>query len=231
MRRRVVRDIGTFIGVIVILGVVVFINGQMQRGTLKDQMEKVRRTAEAKQRGSGVEILSWETLRKTTGTRKTGPSFDQRLIDKRGDAISLIGFMVPLYDFRDIKEFILLPVPIECYFCQAPPMRDVMLVQMAAGKTTDLVKEPVMVSGELTLNEGAGTKFFYVVKDAKRGAAEKGGKLTKKKITQEHVDHAIGAKQSEDSLQEPLIQGQEPPKAAPESTPPPAPPAAEPPPK
>ncbi|MCX5759524.1 MAG: DUF3299 domain-containing protein, partial [Candidatus Hydrogenedentes bacterium] len=189
MRRRVVRDIGTFIGVIVILGVVVFINGQMQRGTLKDQMEKVRRAAETKQRGSGVDLLSWDTLRKTTGTRRTGPSFDKALVDKRGGSVSLIGFMVPLYDFRDIKEFILLPVPIECYFCQAPPMRDVMLVQMAAGKATDLAKEPVIISGELTLNEGPGTKFFYVIKDATRGAAEKCGKLTKKKITSEHTQH------------------------------------------
>jgi len=213
VRRRVVRDIGTFLGVIVILGVVVFVNGQMQRGTLKDRMEKVRQAAEAKQRGSGVELLSWDILRKTTGSRKTGPTFDKRLMEKRDEKVSIIGFMVPLYDFRNIKEFILLPVPIECYFCQAPPMRDVMLVQMAENTSVDLVKEPIIVSGDLTLNEGPGTKFFYVIKDATRGAAEKGGKLTRKKITTEHVQHAIGAKQSEEAQQEPLLEGQEPPKA------------------
>lgn len=229
MRKRVVRDIGTFFGVVVILAAVVFVNTEMRRGSLKDQMEKVRRTAEARQRGSGADLLSWDVLRATTGTRRTGPAFDKRLEEKRGETVSLIGFMVPLYDFRDIKEFILLPVPIECYFCQAPPMRDVMLVQMAEGQATELMKEPVLVSGELTLNEGEGTKFFYVIKGATRGAAEKGGKLTKKKITQEHVMHAIGAKQNEEAQQEPLMQGQEPPKPAPDAAPAPAPPAAEPP--
>jgi hypothetical protein len=51
-------------------------------------------------------------------------------------------------------------------------MRDVVLVQMEKDKTVDIVTEPVVVSGTLALNEGPGTKFFYVVKDANRGVTE-----------------------------------------------------------
>ena len=223
MRRRVVRDLGTLLGVVVVLVVVWLINDYMRRGTMTDQYEKVRRTAEADQKSQGTDLLSWDLLRKTKGTVHSGPTFVSELLGLKDKAVDLVGFMVPLYEFRGVTEFLLLPLPIECYFCQAPPMRDVMLVQMAANTTTDIVKEPVMISGALTLNEGAGTKFFYVIKDAARNAGERGGKLHKKAFTQEHVVHATGAKQAEEAAKEPLLPGHEPPKTP--AAPAPAPPA------
>jgi hypothetical protein len=120
---------------------------------------------------------------------KAGPKFDPGLIEIRDAEINIIGFMVPLQEFRQVNEFLLLPLPIQCYFCEAPPMRDVMLVQMAEGERTDIVNEPVIVNGLLTLNEGPGTKFFYVLKEASREAAEKGGKLTRKSIRPEAIQH------------------------------------------
>ena len=176
MRRRVVRDLGTIVGIVVILAAVVFINGYMRRGTLATEMEKVRRKAESEQITIGTELLSWSLLRETKGTTRSGPALASDLLAKKDTSVNLIGFMVPQYEFRQMTEFILLPLPIECYFCQAPPMREVVLVQMAKDAKVDLVKEPVLISGELTLNEGKGTKFFYVLKNATRGAAEKGGR-------------------------------------------------------
>jgi hypothetical protein len=207
------------VGVVAILVAVALVNGYMRRGTLKDEMEKVRKTLEGKRQSEGFELLSWDLLRNTKGTRRSGPTFDKALAAKRGTEVNLIGFMVPMYNFRGMTEFLVLPVPIECYFCEAPPMRDVMLVQMAEGDKVDLVKEPVLVSGTLTLNEGPGTKFFYVIKNAKRGAAEKGGKFTRKSVRPESIGHASQMKESEEGKKDDLSEGYEPPKGkAPEKS-------------
>lgn len=200
MRKRAVRDIGTMFGVVVILGGVVFFNGYMRRGTLATYYEDLRVKTEKQQSGQGVTLLEWNLLRKTKGSKRTGPKFDAGLAEIRDTTVNLIGFMVPLYSFRQVNEFLLLPLPVQCYFCEAPPMRDVMLVQMAEGETTDIVNEPVIVSGTLTLNEGPGTKFFYVLKNSSREAAEKGGKLTRKNIRPETIQHMQGQQEGEPQL-------------------------------
>jgi len=207
VRRRVVREFGTIVGVVVILAAIVLANGYIRRGSLKDQMEKLRKVTEKKRENEGVDLLSWRVLRETTGTRRSGPKFDERLIEKRDTTVNLIGFMVPMYSFRAMTEFLLLPVPIECYFCEAPPMRDVMLVQMAEGDQVNLVREPVLISGHLTLNEGPGTKFFYVIKDAKRGPAQKGGKFTRKSVPQEAIGHALQMKELEEGKKNGGLEG------------------------
>ena len=226
MRKRVVRDLGTIFGIVVILAAVVLINGYMRRGTLADQMDKIRRKAELDQQNLGAQLLPWELLRRTKGTKWSGPTFDPELKAVKDTRVNLVGFMVPEYEFRQMREFILLPLPIECYFCQAPLMREVVLVQMEKDAKVDLVKEPILINGDLTLNEGEGTKFFYVVKNATRGPAEKGGKLTRKQVGGEHMMHGAAAKQAEEAAKEPLMSGQEPPKSTPDSqTPPQAAPA------
>lgn len=212
MRRRAVRELGTIVGVVTILAAIALANGYMRRGTLKDQMEKVRKAAEGKRQSQGLELLSWDLLRETTGSRRSGPSFDTALAAKRDTVVNLIGFMVPMYNFRGMTEFLVLPVPIECYFCEEPPMRDIMLVQMAEGDQVDLVKEPVLISGTLTLNEGAGTKFFYVIKDAKRGPAEEGGKFTRQPVRQEAIGHATQMQEAEADKKDELLEGYEPPQ-------------------
>jgi len=201
VRKRAVRELGTVLGVAVILGGVVFFNGYMQRGTLADFYGELRAKYESDHETQGITVLHWDLLRETKGTKRTGPKFAEQLLEMRDTTINLIGFMVPLYNFRGTDEFILLRLPIECYFCESPPMRDVMLVQMAEGKTTDIVREPVIVSGTLTLNEGPGTKFFYVLKDSSREPAEEGGKLTRKDVRPETIEHMKRVQQGEPELQ------------------------------
>lgn len=173
----------------------------MQRGTLADYYQDLRAKYENQHESRGVPLLYWDLLRETKGTKRTGPDFSEDLLGMRDGTVNLIGFMVPLYSFRATTEFLLLRLPVECYFCESPPMRDVMLVQMAEGKTTDIVKEPVIVSGTLTLNEGPGTKFFYVLKDASREPAEEGGKLTRKNVQPETIEHMKRVQQGEPNLQ------------------------------
>lgn len=219
MRRRAVRDMGTILGVILILVVVAFANSQLRRGSLKERMEKVRQEAEKKQSSSGIELLSWDYMRKTKGTLKTGASFDQRLIEKDGQPVSLIGFMVPEYEFRQMTQFMVLPVPIQCYFCESPPTRDVMYVKMAEGEKANLVNEPVIINGVLTLHKGPGQKYFYTISDAQMGAAERGGKLTTRSPRPEAIQHATEMQKKEQGKEEKLLPGEEPPVApAPSAT-------------
>ncbi len=211
MRRRVVRDLGTILGIVVILVAVVLVNGYARRGTMAEQFDRMRAKVETEQAAKGSDLLSWELLRKTKGTKWTEPSYDKDLLAKKDTDVNLIGFMVPQYEFRQVTEFLLLPLPIECYFCQAPPMREVVLVEMKKDDKVDFVKEPVLISGNLTLNEGKGAKFFYVIKEASRGTA--GQKTHRNNFTNEHIMHGLGAKQAEEAAKQPLLPGQEPPKA------------------
>lgn len=216
MRRRTTRELGTIIGVVAILAAVIFLNGYMRRGSLSGEYEKARLAAEQDQKQIGEQLLSWNLLRKTKGTTWTGPNFGSELREYGGKPVSLVGFMVPAYEFRAMKEFMLLPLPIQCYFCESPPMRDVVLVQMQEGSTVDLVNEPVLVSGTLKLNEGKDSKYFYAIQDATRGVAEKGGKLTPKSVKQETIQHGtqMRDKDIEKAEEKTLLPAQEPPAPA-----------------
>ncbi len=167
-----------------------FLNSHMRRTGLKDKMIEWRMSAEAKHTGMGIPLLEWDLLLKTKGGRRTGPTFDSKLASRKGERVGIIGFMAPIYQYRGMTEFLLLPMPIECYFCEAPPMREVILVQVMEGASFDLYREPVYVNGELELYEGPGTKFFYALKDADLGAGDLGTELTPKSVPMEHRRHA-----------------------------------------
>jgi hypothetical protein len=80
----------------------------------------------------------------------------------------------------------LLPVPIECYFCESPPMRDVVYVRMKEGTTADLVNEPILINGVLRLHDAPKSDYFYVIEDAAWGKADESQRLTPKYVPQEH---------------------------------------------
>lgn len=210
MSRRVVRDLGTLLGVIVILAGYVVMKDFFVRGGLTEEMNKQRVKEETKQSEKGFPITDWELLRKTKGTRAKGPTFAKEVLEMRDKKVCLVGFMTPLYEFRGVKEFILLPLPIQCYFCQSPPMREVVLVQMAENKTTNIVNDPVMFTGKMTLNEGPGTKFFYVLKEAVAGTD-----MTMMKTKDMGMDHMVESeaqRKKDKEEQEQLLPGHEAPK-------------------
>jgi hypothetical protein len=148
----------------------------------------MRKAAEPTAAKQGVELLDWVLLQKTKGSLRSGPTFDKDLVAraKEGRPANLMGFMTPIDQFRDVKHFMMLPMPIECYFCRMPPMRDVMLVRMAEGVITQIMEEPVLVSGGLNLHEGPKQKFFYSMTNSGLRAGDSGKKLTVKEISEEH---------------------------------------------
>jgi len=185
LRRRVIRDLGTLLGIVIVLAGVVGVNIYMRLGTLVEKYDRIRRTEEANRTKQGLTLLDWELLRQTKGTTRSGATFPEDLKGKREQIVNLMGFMTPIDQFRDVEHFMLLPLPIQCYFCEAPPMRDVMLVKMAEGDKVNLVEEPVLITGRLILNEGPKQNFFYTLEDATFNM-KKGEKLTQKQYNKQH---------------------------------------------
>lgn len=212
MRFRAKRDLSVFVGVVLIISIIALTNNFFERSSLAEKMEKYRQAVENERTKKGIDIISWKVLQKTKGNMRTGPTFDENLLPYDKQRVHIVGFMVPLNEFRKIKEFLLLPLPIECYFCQAPPMRDVIIVQMAENETTELYREPVLLNGILNLQKGKGVKFFYILTDAHIGPAKEGGSLTKKEVQPQHMMHVQPAPQEQ------LLEGVETPSPTPNSS-------------
>lgn len=205
MRRRTKQEFGVIIGVILLLAAIVLLNGYFQRYSLTDQMEVYRKKVEQGRKSEGLDLLQWPILQKTTGTVRKGPTFDERLLKYDQQHVDIVGFMVPLEQFRNMTEFLLLPVPIECYFCQSPPLRDVVVVQMEKGRGANLYREPVLINGILNLKKGPDTKFFYIITEANMGPGKRGGKLTIKDIAPQHMIPGHQPNQApQEELQKPL---------------------------
>ncbi|HOV61990.1 MAG TPA: DUF3299 domain-containing protein [Candidatus Hydrogenedentes bacterium] len=211
IRRRRMRDLLTLAGIIAVLAAIVLINGYMRREGLTAQYEKLRIALEEKIRGGGYTVIGWSEMHKVRGNRFTGPTFPPSLKEVDGKLVNICGFMSPINQFRNVTEFMLLPVPITCYFCDAPPMRDVIHVKL--NKPANLVNEPVVIGGRLRLHEGAKQMFFYSIEDARWNEPVKGEETTEKFVDQTHRTHLVeGFRQLREGMpEEPLEKGFEPP--------------------
>jgi len=187
MKRRTKRDFTVFLGAIAVIGGIAFVNTQLSRGNLAKEFEEKREELEAEVSQQSNNLIKWTEMRKTKCTLHKGGTFVPELLEMDGDRVQIIGFQVAMEQFRNISEFTLLPIPLECYFCAMPPSRDVLLVTMAEGESTSIFQEPVLLEGTLTINEGPGQKFFYTLKDTYLKAALDGGELTKKRLQLQHM--------------------------------------------
>ena len=180
MRQRVKRDLTAIVGVVVVLGLVIFFNDNVQRTALAKQKDKERRMAENARQEAGMEILKWHNMRDTSGSLRTGAEFSDELMKWNNKQVNVVGFMVPENEFREMSEFMLLPLPIECYFCSRPPVKDVMAIQMEEGTTTETFENAVLVNGVLRLHEGPNQKSFYSIEHAALVAANEGERLQRR---------------------------------------------------
>ena len=187
MKRRTKRDM-TILGVVVLLiGGLAFANGQLRRGNLAEQYERLREGLEAGRLGEGYNILPWKTVRTTKGSLRKGGTYTEALRAYDGQPVHIIGFMVPQEEFIDVSDFMLLPIPIECYFCSMPPSRDVLYVNLREGETAQIFTEPVLILGNFTINEGPDQSYFYSLEEATIEAAEDGGELTRRRMELQHM--------------------------------------------
>lgn len=189
MRRRALRDLGTLAGVAVILAIVVTANVYMRFQNLSEAAIELREKLEKKHEEEGTALLKWDVLKKTKGTSKSGPTFTPDLASQDKALVHIVGFMTPVDQFRRVDRFMLLPMPLYCYFCQAPPMRHVIFVQMRPGKPVEKIyNEPVLIHGRFSLHPTKGEPFFYSIDLAGWGKAQD-GEYSEKEISAEHLEH------------------------------------------
>lgn len=189
MRRRAKRDLMTLVGLVVIVASVVGVNGYLRRAGLREHYERMRAVVEAKHRGEGVALIEWNDLHQVQGRRVTGAIFPDSLKEKDGRLVNIVGFMSPIDQFRNVSEFMLLPVPLVCYFCDAPPMRDIIEVKLR--EPANMINEPVLIGGRLQLHEGPRPLFFYTIEDALWNEAVYDDEATEQITEQQHRLHLI----------------------------------------
>ena len=223
MRRRAKRDLLTLLGVVLILAGIVGANTYMRLDSIKEAARQVRLRLEEKHRSQGDEVLDWDLLHKTTGFILTGPTFGEGLKKLDEHLVNICGFMTPIDQFGSVTEFMLLRVPITCYFCDSPPARDIIHVKL--DKPARMVNEAVLIGGRLELHEkedrgkhkgkkGREDLFFYSIVNAKWNQAVKDRPVTRKTITEEHIiHHTVGFDKlrNPDAEEDAMLPGQEPP--------------------
>lgn len=187
MRYRAKRDLTAIGGVVVVIAALFVLNYTFDLGLQVEKYDKIRKAAESEREKEGMDLLKWRYMRDTEGNLRSGPTFTDELKKFNNTQVNLVGFMVPEYEFRDVKEFILLPLPIECYFCKRPPVHDVMMIQMEEKTTTKIFEGPILVNGVLRLHEGPKQKYFYTIEHAALESAEKGGALKTRYINPDHM--------------------------------------------
>ena len=214
MRKRAKRDLLTLAGVVVILAAIVGVNTYLRLEGLKEMAGKMRMALEERIRSQGFEIIDWEVMRDTTGSYNRGATFSEDMTALDGRLVNICGFMAPIDEFRNVTNFMLLPIPISCYFCEAPPMRDVIEVDLI--KPGEMVEEPIVVGGRMKLHEGKKPLFFYTIGEGHwNEAVDTEEELTDKETEADHQIHLQKGfeQRRNEGKEEELVPGYTPPSA------------------
>ena len=89
---------------------------------------------------------------------KKGAPFKRSLLTEKirklhGKPIKIRGYILPSFQQRGIKQFVLVRDNMECCFGPGAALYDCILVQMEAGKSTSYTVRPVAVTGKFTILE------------------------------------------------------------------------------
>jgi hypothetical protein len=115
----------------------------------------------------GVNPLAWEVLAETTVDRRYRPTFARYLKELAGKGVVLDGFQQPIGDDPDLSSFLLIEHPVGCWYCEAPELVNIVLVELPGDKTIRPTRSQLRVTGKLLLNADDPENFFYVIRDAK----------------------------------------------------------------
>jgi hypothetical protein len=115
----------------------------------------------------GVNALPWSVIAETTLDRQYRPTFAAYLKELDGKQVELTGFMQPLNNEQEVESFLLIEYPVGCWYCEAPEVTGIMLVELPAGKSRNFTRGQVRVTGRLTLNATDPESFLYVIRSAK----------------------------------------------------------------
>lgn len=120
----------------------------------------------------GVNPLSWPVLGATSVGAKGKASFVKHLDRLDGKTVTLTGFMQPVKDELAPTGFLLLEYPVGCWFCEVPDPTGMLNVELKAGKTAELRKGLIKVTGTLVLNRTDPEGYLFSLKDARIGEVD-----------------------------------------------------------
>ena len=89
--------------------------------------------------------------------KKDGPFKREMLTEKieklAGNSIKIRGYILPSFQQKGIKQFVLVRDNMECCFGPGAALYDCILVEMAAGKSASFTVRPVSVEGKFEIAE------------------------------------------------------------------------------
>ncbi|HBI44387.1 MAG TPA: hypothetical protein DDY78_16270 [Planctomycetales bacterium] len=115
----------------------------------------------------GVNVLPWTVVTETVVGRKFHPSFPKYLKELDGKQVQLTGYMQPLGEDQEGGAFLMIEYPVGCWFCEMPEVTAIVLVELAPGKTREVTRGRLRITGRLNLNGTDPENFLYIIKDAK----------------------------------------------------------------
>lgn len=100
----------------------------------------------------GFERLSFDVLRSWTYVEgKTPIPPEIKALD--GKNVEMLGFMMPLTEVKNIKEFLLVPSLYGCCYGQPPAPNHMVVVKMPEGKTSKFMQDVIRVRGNFKVGE------------------------------------------------------------------------------
>jgi hypothetical protein len=115
----------------------------------------------------GVNVLPWTVVTETVVGRKYKVSYPKYLNELDGKQVQLTGYMQPLGEEQQGGEFLLIEYPVGCWFCEMPDVTAIVLVELPEGKTREVTRGRLRITGRLHLNATDPENFLYIIKDAK----------------------------------------------------------------
>lgn len=128
--------------------------------------------ARASVNGKSMVPLDFALLKTTQVGRKPPPIYLPKLSAVQGRDVAIAGYMAPYDDLKNLHQFMLMNVPVGCYFCAPPSPLEVVFVRQRE-KKTEYIDGPIMVKGRMLLwtdqqaeRDPMHEMFLYVIDDA-----------------------------------------------------------------
>lgn len=123
-------------------------------------------------RKQGVNVLPWGLLLETSLDGQYRPSFPAPLKELDGLQVELVGYMQPIGDELETGLFLLVEMPVGCWYCELPTVTGIVCVELKPDRTVQLCRTPLKITGRLKLNGTDPEDFFFTLTDAEAGVVD-----------------------------------------------------------
>lgn len=117
-------------------------------------------------RHDGPTPIPWPLLQASVIQADGSVRFPEYLNRLDGRGVSLHGFLQPLGDDPQPQDFLLVPYPIGCWFCESPGPTSMVYIRLAPGRQVEKRRELILVAGRLRLNRDNPETFLFILEDA-----------------------------------------------------------------